>query len=105
DRAVEAIRPRLHVEIGELLVAIEVAAIEGERDLERRQRALPLAQLVETDLAERRPQPQPLGVFPVAVAAGLRPDPLERLAIEAGQLLPLLPLVVQLLERLGRALQ
>ena len=84
--------PRLHVQIGELLAPLEVVAVERERDLERRQRALALAELVEAHLAERRPHAQPLVVLAVGVAGRLRPRRFSVLAVEARQLLPLLPI-------------
>src|SRR5439155_24298759 len=97
------LRARLHVEIGEPLVALAVGAVEPERDLERRQRALALAQFVPADLAERRPDAQPLAILAVGVAGRLGAEALEQRAVEARQPLPLLLVGVELFERLPRA--
>ena len=96
DRLVTALRRPRGREIRELLVARDVVGRELARDLVRLGRGLGVAEVIEADVAEPRPQ---LGLL---VGVRVVAEPLELAAIRAREVLVVLAIGEQLVDRLER---
>ena len=75
-------RPRGDVDVGELLVALDVVAVERDGHLERRGRHLDVLELRERDLAEAAPQAQ------AQIGQAVGGQALDHAAVVARELLP-----------------
>ena len=98
DGFVDGVGARLEVQVGELLLPLEVVAVERQRRLVGGHGRLGLAERAQAELAELAPDAQALVVLAVGVVGRLGAERLEAPAVEAAELVPCAERLLDLLE-------